>query len=414
MKKNVLSLLFLFLSLALSAQKGIFFWTDTSTAYINHRIVNIIQNGNSLYALSKSQDAEFQNPHPSFSRITLQGKVQNFSVYPSVADLYDLNAQVMQPDGKIRIYGTTLSNNKFSPFINSVTPEGEMANTTFVMVSVPHFTGDAKQISKDECVWVKSIRGSATNIYNAFVYRINMANNDMQTWRCPIKSDFNEESSKLIVLPDTSVLLLCKRYADETFLSWTSVIYKIDPKGQLLWTKELGDFTDFESHSICSNGGSIYYTNCQGNEKTGISASNIVELDQNGELIRRIPLDNINATGAIVLSNGKLLVYGGRYTMSGRLFIKKARVMLFDNKLTLIKEREMGALDRPDSELPGLGASQNPTSSDFLCGVQLADKRIAIGGRVYMPLHHQGTMDMILSQKANRNLLILCDENGEW
>jgi hypothetical protein len=413
MKKFLFLLALLAAHEAVNAQKGTFIWTDTTTNYVNHRIISLIQHKNELFALSKSQDINFQNPHPSFSRISLDGKVQNFTVYSNVGNLYELNAIVAQPDGNIRIYGTVNEGGKFVPYINSVTAKGDMPMTTTTMVNVPHYVGDAKQVNQNDVVWTKAIRGSQTGRYNAFAYRVNMAKGDAQVWRTPLTSELNEESAKLVVLPDTSVLLLCKRYVDETFLSFTSVIYKIDPKGALLWSKELTDYTDFTNQNLTADANFIYYTNSNGDEKSGLSQGNLLKLDQKGELVKRVAIENMNPTGALLLKSGKVLVYGGVYKPEGIQFIKRAKVLLFDDKGMQLKERTMEVWDKPDSDLPSMAISMKPTSTDFLTAIQLTDGRVALAGRVYMPMQVHPNKIM-LSARANRNLLVIAGDDGLW
>ena len=409
---KIVTLLLLF-SINSIAQKDIFYWTDTSTAYINHRILSLVEYKKNVYALSKSQDKDFDNPHPSFSRISLQGKVQNFTVYPDVNDIYELNALVVQPNEELRFYGTAVNNRKFIPYINSVTQSGVMANTSFMMVSVPHFVGDAKQINASECVWAKSIQGSATNRYNAFVYRVDMSKGDNIVWKAILSSEYNEECTRLVVLPDTSVLLLCKRYTDETFLSWIPVIYKMDPKGTILWNKELTDFADFADQNLAADKNSIYYSNSMGNEKAGTNSGNIIKLDQKGEVLSRVAIEEMNPNGILVLKSGKVLLYGGVYKPLGMQFVEKGKVILMDDKLTKIKDRAMNDFDKPDGELPSLAMMTKPTSSDILTAIQLSDGRVALAGRVYMPRYTKPD-EIMLSPRFNRNLLIFAGDDGVW
>ncbi len=405
--------LFLFLSTHALAQKDIVFWTDTSTAYINHRVISMLEYKKEIYLLSKSQDATFSDPHPSFSRVSMQGKLQNFTVYPDVKNLYELNAMVVQPNEDLRIYGTCVSNGKFTPYINSVSPAGVMAANTFMMVNVSHFVGDAININTRECVWAKSIQGSANNKFNAYVYRVDMSKNDNISWKTVLSQEFNEECSRLVVLPDTSILLLCKRYTDESFAGWVPVIYKMDSKGNLQWTKELTAYGDFTVQNLTADENYIYYSNSMGNDKSRVNSGNIVRLDQQGEVVNRVAIVDMNPNGILVLRSGKILLYGGEYKTEGVQIVEKAKVTLFDGKLTKIKERVMGAYDKPDAELPGLVISMMPSSSDILTAIQLSDGRVALAGRVYMPLH-TGADDILLSPRTNRNLLILTQEDGVW
>jgi hypothetical protein len=67
--------------------------------------------------------------------------------------------------------------------------------------------------------------------------------------------------------------------------------------------------------------------------------------------------------------------------------------------------------DAPDAELPGLAMTTWPTASDFLTAIQLSDGRIALGGRVYMPMQTKPD-EIILSPRINRALLLIMDKNG--
>jgi hypothetical protein len=410
LKSGLLLLLF---SLNATGQRDIFYWTDTSTAYINHRIVSLVEYNKNVFVLSKSLDVDMDHPHPSFSRVSLQGKVQNFTVYKDVNDIYELNALVVQPNEDLRIYGTSVSNNKFIPYINSVTPNGVITGNSITMVTVPHFVGDAQQINARECVLAKSIQGLATNRYNAFVYRIDMSKNDAITWRAELTSDFNEECSRLVVLPDTSVLLLCKRYTDETSITWIPVIYKLDPKGIVLWNRELSDYAGFTFQNIAADINNIYYSNALGNEQSGSNSGNIIKLDQKGYIVNRVAIDDINPNGILVLKSGKILLYGNEYKHDGVQVVKKGKVILFDDMLSKIKERTLGEMDKPDVELPGLAAAMKPTSSDITNAIQLHDGRVALAGRVFMPLHTGGD-EILLSPRTNRNLLIFAGDDGIW
>lgn len=413
MRQIIITLFGILICCSASSQSKILYWTDTSTQFINHRIINMVEQNNFIYALSRSQDEGFNEIRPSFSRVTTKGEKKNFTVYAD-AKVYEVKAIVPKPDGKIRIYGVaTDQSNKFVPYLNDVSPEGKMDNTNYVMVGVPHFMGDARAVSATSCVYVKSIRGSANQLFNSFVYRLDMANNDNIQWKCILSSTFNEESSRLWILPDTSVLVLVKRYTDASFISYTSVLYKIDNSGKLIWSKEFEDYPDFSEHNISASATNIYYVNSTGDERTGTSQSNVVKLNQAGEIEKVMALENINANGVLVLKSGKVLIYGGAYKPDGNQFVEKGKVVLMSANLDKEKEREMGMLDAPDAELPGLAMTMKPTSSDFLTAIQLKDGRVVLGGRDYMPLQTHPDK-ILLSARANQNLMIFCDSNGLW
>jgi len=71
--------------------------------------------------------------------------------------------------------------------------------------------------------------------------------------------------------------------------------------------------------------------------------------------------------------------------------------------------------DPPDSEIPGLGFSVFPTSSDFLSALVLSDGRIAFGGRVYMPEDIKlAVEELMFAPRYNFNLVVFAKQNGDF
>ncbi|NOZ45363.1 MAG: hypothetical protein GXO79_01125 [Chlorobi bacterium] len=54
-----------------------------------------------------------------------------------------------------------------------------------------------------------------------------------------------------------------------------------------------------------------------------------------------------------------------------------------------------------------------PTSSDFLTGIQLKDNRIALAGRVFIPINKSAAKN-INSPRHNIAFLVLIDKNGNF
>jgi hypothetical protein len=195
--------------------------------------------------------------------------------------------------------------------------------------------------------------------------------------------------------------------------SYTPVIYRIDNTGLKVWEKELEDYPDAVDLGVAADGNAIYFTCSYGSESDPKSESNLVKLDMEGNIVKAATLDNINAKGLLLLQSGNILVYGGFYSPNGASFIKKAKVMSFKSDLTSIASSFLGPYDDPDAQLPGLANSIYPTSSDILCAVQLEDKRVVLGGRVFMQKDVHPDR-ILLSPRTNRNMLIIAGEMGTW
>lgn len=397
-----------------SQAQSIQYWQDSSSKnFVNHRITKIIEDKNHYYLLGISHDEEWQNKRMSFSRLDHAGKVLNFTIYELLDNIHDVRGMAKKPDGLIRIYGTAINNGIYIPYVNDVTAGGKMPNNTMMMVSVPHYMGDMQAVNDSFAIYTKAVRGSATNLYNTFTYKINLANNDEVIWRYKGESTFNEESSALFQMKDGTTLVLAKRYTDESFMNYYSLVYKLSANGELVWLAELEDFQDFTEHSIAADEGGIYVVQQYGYDRTGKNQTIILKLDLSGGLVNNLTFDNINANGMLSISGGNKILYGGVFKPDGMSFIEKGKAVYLDASLKILKEREMGPLDAPDAKLPGLAMTVKPTSSDFLTGKILKNGKIALAGRVFMPVDTHPDRIM-LSNRTNQNLLLITNEKGEW
>ena len=84
-----------------------------------------------------------------------------------------------------------------------------------------------------------------------------------------------------------------------------------------------------------------------------------------------------------------------------------------NKELSLIKEEELSIQDKPDSEYPAEAMKKLPTSSDLIAGYELNDGRIALAGRVFMPINKAAAKN-INTARHNCALLILTDKNGNF
>ena len=92
--------------------------------------------------------------------------------------------------------------------------------------------------------------------------------------------------------------------------------------------------------------------------------------------------------------------------------ITKAKFIIINKELADIKEDELSIQDKPDSELPKEVVKLYPTSSDLLTAIQLKDGRIAIAGRVNMPINKLSKE--INMARQNNALLVLMDKYGNF
>jgi hypothetical protein len=169
--------------------------------------------------------------------------------------------------------------------------------------------------------------------------------------------------------------------------SITPFVYAFDSLGNERWTNFPKIDKSFENLKISlDKHNNVLFSAAYRNNKLGTCWTRIWKYDNKGNLIAEAKIENIKSNGQFLLKNGNTLLYGTHFQVYDRRFIiSKGNWVILDDSLKVVVADEMNAKDSPDADLTPLAMTAKPTSSEFHCGIQLSDGRIALGGRVTYP-----------------------------
>ncbi|MBU0765207.1 MAG: hypothetical protein KJ607_10275 [Bacteroidetes bacterium] len=392
------------------AQTGIFYYELSNETFPNTGIVDMTEStGNELLLLGASSDEGYSNPQPFYARIGSKGEMIINKTFET-SGLYNLNDIILLKDGSVKIFGSEQSGGIFRPYTKSFDKNGESETSEATLTFNSTLTGDACKTDESHIVVAQTVMGS-NGYYNISVYKYDTETAE-QVWFKKLKAESHEEANKLHLLGDSSILVAGKLYNDE-LTSYTSVIYKLSPDGE-----EMGKIIPsevapaFKSQAVTSdNNGEILYISSYMDQENLTSMTQLLKLNPEGKVTVNAVLENIIANGIMRLQNGNFLIYGCHLRTEGMSIVTKSKILILNTDLKIISEYEMSLIDRPDSELPSLAMTMQPTSSDFMTAIQMKDGRIACAGRLYMPV--QTDPDSILtSPRYNRPYLVLFSDKG--
>ena len=396
-----------------SAQTGVFWFGDTTSKYVNNRIISIRENSDGdLFLLGKATDAAYQDIHPYWAVCDKSGKLKTQVTLPTTNNFYELNNFIISGPDKIRIWGTETSGNRLTMSLNTITAKGEISEQNAMLTTTTTLTGDVCQLDAETAVLAKTVQSSATGKYHISIYKYKVQN-DEQVWYKTLATEDNEEASRVFAMKDGSLIVLGKLY-NESLTAYSTLIYKLSAAGDMTWRKTISAYDSFYAQGISEgkNKGLIYICST-GVETMATGTTEIFQLDSGGNEISKREINDIRANGVLTLKNGNIFLYGSHYQKSGMTIITKACYKIYSPGLESVKEDEMGMFDGPDAYLPGLYITEFPTASDFITAVQLADGRVACGGRVYMPT--TSDPDQILfSSRYNNAFLVIMNADGKF
>ncbi len=396
-----------------SAQTGVTWFGDSSSAFVNNRIISIKEGTNGdLYLLGKATDRGYKNIHPYWAVCDKSGKMRSQKTVATENSIFDLNNFTVCGEDKFRIWGTEIVNNRATLFLGTVNAAGEMPGTDAMLTNTATFCGDVCQVDAQHAILAKTVQSSKTGKYHISFYKYNVQT-DQQVWYKTLDAEGNEEASKIFVLKDGSIILLGKLYND-MLSSYKTLIYKVTSAGEPVWRKELDAYPVFHNHGIAEGKNkSLVYVCSIGEEKDASGSTKMIALDSTGKVMSTTELKDIRANGILGLKDGNFFVYGCHFQVAGHYIISKACYRMFSPELEETGKDEMGMFDGPDAYLPNLAMTAWPTASDFITAIQLSDGRIACAGRVYMP-EETHPDKIILSARVNKAFLVLMDEKGKF
>jgi hypothetical protein len=409
-------LLFLFLLFSTSllfSQTGVFWFGDSTSPYVNNRIISMKENSSGeLFLMGKSTDSAYKNIHPYFAVCDKSGKLKSQKTLETTNDFYELNNFTICSADRIRIWGTESVNDRLTISLNTINPQGEIQGSDMIMTNTTTLTGDVCQLDNENAILAKTVKSSSTGKFHISIYKYNLQD-DQQQWYKTLATDDNEEASKIMVMKDGSIILLAKLY-DDKLTSFTSLVYKLSAAGEMIWKKNVKGYESFYAQGIAEGKNKqLIYVCSKGSEKDISCSTQMMTLDSNGKGTSINEISDIRANGILSLKNGNIFLYGCHFQKSGIYIISKACFKMYDSDFKKIKEDEMGMMDGPDAYLPSLAMTAQPTASDFITAIQLSDGRIACAGRVYMP-EKTAPDQIIFSARSNKAFLVLMDKDGKF
>ena len=409
------SLIFKVLLLGYSVSGQIYTWGDISSSNKNYTVISVVEGkANQIFVLGKVTDKNQGNPQIGYSCLSNNGDILFTTVYTDQPDLYNLNSILFQPDGLLRIYGTSyLQSGMMAPYMACINPESKVITNTILKLSTPQSLGDVKLINNKEIILANASKGLSTGIFNIFASRTDLTAKDLQKINVKLDSKFNEEPKSLCVLHDSSFYILGKRYSDQSMTKSEGMIYYISSDFKMKWNMEVLNSSGLSDQCLsCGKDGWIYYFCSFKDKNTGTCSSKGFIFDKDGNKLRQILIDSNNVHSILTLKNGNILVAGTKIQKDGSKTLEKAHYIIYDRTLKKIKSRTLGLTDKPDVDLPQTQISAFQSSSDYTTSIQLSNGKILLGGRIFLPINTSPDK-IINSTRAYKYLVVILTANGD-
>lgn len=388
---------------------GIFFYPNLNPTFKHNNIVGIAEATNTeIFLVGKASTEDYTQTVPYFGRFDKRGVplMNNFyDKYP----IWDLRGIFITTDQTVKIYGTAKQSETYRPFYLKLTPTGKILGAS--PEATVYSTIFSDFAAGDNFIIAAQTKIGENKRYNIIVHKID-PQNEVYFWTTAIPTEGNEEATRVIVCSDNSAIVLGKEYKNN-MRTYTPVVYRISSSGKLLWRQTIPVPSNFFTQDIAQLDRSTFiYTCSYSKEYLGSAETRVLELSGGGSPVKAVTHANINANGILILPTKKILLYGSNLTMLSSRVVTKAKYMILNRKLEMEYQRELGAADAPDSRLPQNIARILPTASDLVAAKVLMDGRVALCGKVFMPLdiekpNPRGT------DRFNAPLLILLDKFGK-
>lgn len=407
--KILLSVIIIFLTINLTkSQTGVFYFSNSSIDYHNTRVISLKEAKNKeIYLLGKSSNANYEKSVPYFARIDKKGNLL-LQKNLEATSLYDIKEMAILPSQYIQIYGSEKKAGKFVPYIRTINSHGNLKTTDSDFSIYSTLINDLAVIDDNHIIVTETKLGKEDK-YNINIYQYNLKTNK-QVWYKKISSEVNEEADQVLIDQNNNIIVLGKKY-NEDMTVYVPIIYKLDSTGNIKWKKGITVPENFYTHGIAVNSkGKLFYTCNYSRESTGSCESRIISIASTSEELQYETLQDISANGIISLKDDLFFIYGSNILVTENRVITKAKYLVINENLEILKSHEMSDIDVPDKDfIKGKGIL--PSSSDILTAIQLSDGRIACGGRIFMP-ENTNPEKILTSPRQNNAYLLFIDSDG--
>ncbi len=391
-----------------NAQTGIFYYPSLNKAFVHNNIVGITEAANTeIYLVGKASTEDYSKSVPYFGRYDKKGEPLLHKFYEDFP-VWDVKNLVITAGQSVKLYGTTQDKGKYNPFYLMVSPSGRVESKSPTAVVYNTILSDVS--AKDNYVAAAHTKIGENKKYNITVHKIDPTE-EIYLWSTPIATEVNEEATRIIVCSDNSIMVLGKEYRND-MRSYTPIIYRLSSAGKVMWRVGITVPPNFFTQDIVQVDRSTFIYMCSyGKEYLGTSETRLIHLSSGGDPVKANTIPNINANGLLLLDSKKVLLYGSNLAiLSGRV-VTRAKYAIVGKNLDAEYQRELGSADIPDALMPQKIATALPTTSDFSSAVKLMDGRLALTGKVYMPVDPKSPNPRG-NDRFNAPLLVILDKLG--
>lgn len=388
-------------SLIAQGQTGISYFDLQDPMLPNAKIVGVseLEDGNIL-SIALSSDPKYLMHSVNFLKSTSHGEIK-VQTSLDVSNLYDLSKLIKMNKDEVTLFGNTFLNNAYEPFQLNLNAQG--AKTSSIQLPQVYSTLLSDAIYNDGNFLVLYSKVGKNELYNISLHKVNAATGNV-VWLKKISSENNEEADKIVTSSDGNFYVLGKKYNDAV-TEYIPIIYKIDKYGNQLWKKALDVPANFNKHSIhiLKNDELLYvcgYTKSQ----TGFSETLVLKLSNTGENMESNNIGDFSANGLIQISAETFLLFGSKFQVDMQQVVTKGKFVIIDRSLDPLIVKTLDETDKPDVQLQ----TNIKTSSDFLCAQKLSDNKVALGGKVFMPVTSHN------NERFNVPLLMIINNDGSY
>lgn len=401
MHKIFLTLLALFLLSKLSlCQTGIFYFKSSNKYFPNTQIVDIVNDQNkNIIVVCSNTDENFRTSTLSTYTIKSNGELKSTKNHDQ-GNIYDIVKIIEVGKGVYSIYGNTTLNKELNPFTINIDDNHHILSVQNSKTVYSTNLADIYALNSSNALAIYTRKGK-DNRFGIEISKLNTGSKNV-AWFKKLNETQNEEANDIMVTHNDDVYVLGKTF-DSSLKDYSPVLYKLNENGEIIWRKLIEVPTNFNNHSISADktGNAVYVCGYTRNQTGGIE-SRLIKLNNDGKPVKTKNLKNFSTNGIMKMSNGNFLLYGSTFYVNFQQVVTKGKYIIVDQDLNLISTHSLTIEDKPDSELNG----SYVTSSELLTAYELEDDRIAIGGKVYMPVNE--------SDLYNQPLLIICSQDGEY
>jgi len=385
-----------------NGQTGIYYYPNENAVYTNSKGIEIhsLPNGN-LLLLNKCSDVNYRVHATQVIEVDLTGKKISENLYET-ENLYDIIDILELQNPKYNIYGNLNINKQYVPAIITLDISNFTVNQQKENIVYSTSVVDVVAIENKKVLILLTKTGK-NELYNITLNKVDLLSGNIE-WFKKISSEQNEEADDMEVGADGNIVILGKKYNDDV-TEYVPILYKLDNEGNLIWKKGVDIPSSFNTQNLSiNNNGDIFYACGYVKTQTGMSETRVLKYSKDGDLLSSANLSEFSANGIIKLSSQKFLLYGSRFLVNTKQVVTKGAFIIIDDNLAEIANKSLAMDDKPDADFSYKGTS----SSDLQTALELSDGRIAILGKVFMPVAGDESV------KQNNPLLLIIDKDGNY